>query len=137
MNTTYYLNLIMGNVFNTKTDILLPTQYWLGLSTTAPNMSGGSVSEPIAIASGYNRVLLSTLSVPVNGVVVNDGPVSFNESLSSWGVIPYYTIYDSEVGGNLLMYGNLRIIRTVEEGTIITIKTGELVITLENPPVTP
>jgi len=42
-------------------------------------------------------------------------------------------LYDSQTGGNLLMFGDLTIQRTVEQGTVITIKAGELVITLENP----
>ena len=46
MNTTRFLNLIAGNVFGTKKDITIPTTYYLGLSTTTPNASGGNYTEP-------------------------------------------------------------------------------------------
>jgi len=134
MNTTYYLNNVMGNVFKTQISPALPTDYWLGLSLTTPNIAGGSVLEPTPSGSGYVRVKLTgNLSVPVNGTVTNNGAISFNESLTSWGTVKSYVIYDSQTGGNLLMFGDLTIQRTVEQGTVITIKAGELVITLENP----
>ena len=52
MNTTYFLNQVMGNLFKTKETPALPTEYYIGLSSTAPNISGSNV---YTTSSGRNR----------------------------------------------------------------------------------
>ena len=131
MTAVYFLNNIMGNVFGTQSTPSLPTNYWLGLSTTAPSTGGGNVTEPTG-GAGYGRVQLTSLSLPVNGSITNSAAVVFNESTASWGLITHYVIYGQQTGGNLLMYGPLTVSRTVEINTVVTIKPNELVITLEN-----
>ena len=46
MNTNYFLNCVAGNVLGTKTSPTLPTEYYLGLSTTAPSADGTGATEP-------------------------------------------------------------------------------------------
>ena len=137
MNTTYFKNVIMGNVFGSQANPALPSQYWIGLSSTAPNIAGSGVTEPSSVGTGYNRIHLESLSTPTGGVIINDGTIAFDESLSAWGLMTHYVVYDSRTGGNLLFFGNLTISRNVEQNTVVTIKAGELSITLENPPVAP
>lgn len=134
MNTTYYLNCIAGNVFNSKTSPALPTNYYIGLSSTAPNAGGSGVTEPSSSA-GYARVRLTSLSEPENGVVTNSQSINFNESTASWGTITHFVIYDAaDVGsGNLLMYGTLSTPRSVETATIMTIKENYLSLSVQNP----
>ena len=60
MTSTYFLNCIMGNVFMTKLSPTLPKKVYLGLSSTAPQVDGTGVSEPLASA-GYQRVELTNL----------------------------------------------------------------------------
>lgn len=133
MNTIYFLNQVMGNLFHTKESPSLPAEYYIGLSATAPTTDGGCSGEPASEGTGYSRVKLDSLSEPEKGVIKNEAPISFNESLTSWGTMLYYIVYDAETGGNLLFFGNLSISRNVEPSTIITIKTGELSIALEPP----
>ena len=134
MNTTYFLNCAAGNIFNTKTSPALPTNYYIGLSTSAPTISGSGVTEP-SIDAGYARVRLTSLSEPNDGVVTNSQAINFNESTASWGTITHFVIYDSAtVGeGNLLMYGTLSTPRSVETATIMTIKEGYLSLSAQNP----
>lgn len=134
MNTTYYLNCVAGNVFNSKTTPSLPTNYYIGLSSTAPNAGGSGVTEPSADA-GYARVRLTSLSEPENGVVTNNQAINFNESTASWGTITHFVIYDSADvnSGNLLMYGTLSTPRSVETATIMTIKEKYLSLSVQNP----
>ena len=68
MNTTYFLNLVSGNVFGSKKTPALPEKYYLGLSSAAPALDGSGVVEPGG-GAGYARVELTSLSAPVNGVV--------------------------------------------------------------------
>lgn len=132
MNTTYFLNCVAGNLFQTKTSPALPTEFYIGLSSTAPNPEGTNVGEPSS-GSGYARVKLTSLSEPSNGVVTNESAINFSESTASWGTITHFVIYDSASGGNLLMYGALSTPRAVETATIMTIKEGYLKLSAQNP----
>lgn len=132
MNTTYFLNQIMGNVFNTKTIPPLSKNYYIGLSSTKPQLDGTGVSEPSA-STNYARVKLDTLSEPNNGIITNSVAISFDESSANWGTMTYFVIYDSLEAGNLLMYDTLSAPRNVEPTTIVTIKAGSLSLTLSNP----
>lgn len=132
MNTAHFLNRVMGNVFNVNTNPGLPTNYYIGLSTSAPNVSGGNVTEPTG--GNYARVQLSSLATSgTAGVVTNNAAVSFPESSAAWGTMTHFVIFDASTGGNLLMYDTLSTARAVEANTIVTIKTNSLTLTLSNP----
>ena len=131
-NTTYFLNQVMGNLFKTKETPALPSEYYIGLSSTAPNISGGNVTEPLS-NSGYKRVKLENLSEPADGVITNEQAISFDESTANWGTMSHFVIYDALEAGNLLMYGTLSTPRNVEAATIVTIKANSLTLTLSNP----
>ena len=132
MNTTYFLNQVMGNLFKTKETPALPSEYYIGLSSTAPNNSGGNVTEPLS-NSGYKRVKLENLSEPADGVITNEQAISFDESTANWGTMSHFVIYDALEAGNLLMYDTLSTPRNVEAATIVTIKANSLTLTLSNP----
>ena len=132
MNTTYFLNQVMGNLFKTKETPALPSEYYIGLSSTAPNISGGNVTEPLS-NSGYKRVELENLSAPADGVITNEQAISFDESTANWGTMSHFVIYDALEAGNLLMYDTLSTPRNVEAATIVTIKANSLTLTLSNP----
>lgn len=132
MNTTYFLNQVMGNLFKTKETPALPSEYYIGLSSTAPNISGGNVTEPLS-NSGYKRVKLENLSEPADGVITNEQAISFDESAANWGTMSHFVIYDALEAGNLLMYDTLSTPRNVEAATIVTIKANSLTLTLSNP----
>lgn len=132
MNTTYFLNQVMGNLFKTKETPALPSEYYIGLSSTAPNISGGNVTEPLS-NSGYKRVKLENLSEPADGVITNEQAISFDESTVNWGTMSHFVIYDALEAGNLLMYDTLSTPRNVEAATIVTIKANSLTLTLSNP----
>lgn len=132
MTSTYFLNCVMGNVFRTKLTPNLPTTVYLGLSSTTPNIDGTGVTEPSA-AAGYERIALSSLSEPNNGVISNESDVSFPESSASWGTVTHFVVYDAKAEGNLLMFEALNQNRSVETATIVTVKSGSLKMTLANP----
>lgn len=133
MNTNYFLNLIAGNVFGTKTTPDLPSAYYLGLSATAPLEDGTCTGEPSGSETGYARVALTSLSEPANGVISNTASFDFSESTASWGEMQYYVVYDAPSGGNLLFGEKLAYPITVDAGTVITMKAGELRIRVVTP----
>lgn len=134
MNTTYFKNLVMGNVFSTETSINFPTAYYIGLSSTEPTAAGLNVTEPSLVNTGYERVELTSLSSPTDGVVTNDSAIQFNESLLDWFAAStpatHYVIYDAATGGNLLMYNELSASRVIEANTTAIIKAYSLSIQL-------
>lgn len=133
MNTNYFLSCVAGNIFHTRTSPAVPSSYYIGLSTTAPNTDGTGYSEPSSDA-GYGRVKLTSLSEPADGLVTNTAAVSFAESTASWGTVTHFVIFDeAAVGsGNLLMYGTLSTPRTVEAETTILIKENYLRLSVTN-----
>ena len=134
MNTTYFLNCVAGNLFHTKETPTIPAQYYIGLSSSTPAIDGSGVNEPSTDA-GYQRLLLTSLSEPVDGLVSNEQDINFDESTANWGTITHYVIYDSPTAddGNLLMFGELSTPRGVETATIMTIKSGYLKLLVQNP----
>lgn len=133
MTTVHFLDRIMGNVFQTKKSPALPSEVYLGLSSTAPDIDGSGATEPLASA-GYERVKLTNLSEPSNGVISNNSEIAFPESSASWGTVTHFVIYDAAVNGNLLMFNVLSQARSVETATIVMVKAGSLKLTLSNPP---
>lgn len=132
MNTTYFLNCVAGNLFQSKTDPALPAEYYVGLSTTSPAIDGTGVTEPTSDPD-YSRAKITSLTEPINGMVTNASAIGFNESTIDWGTITHYAIYDTVSEGNLLMFGPLERERRVEEATIMTIKAGTLTLSVLNP----
>lgn len=134
MNTTYFKNNIMGNLFRTSTGTALPQNYYIGLSSTQPSADGTNVTEPSTSNTGYARVRLTSLTAPANGVINNASAISFPESTSDWfpssAPATYYVIYDAQSGGNLLMYNQLTTSRIIETNTIATIKANSLYLQL-------
>lgn len=132
MTTTYFKNLVMGNLFRTKTSPALPTTFYIGLSRTAPNVSGGNVTEPSTSGTGYSRVQLTTsnMGAPSNGAISNTALISFPEATANWftasAPASHYVIYDSKTGGNLLLYNALKNTRVIETNTVATIKVNSL-----------
>lgn len=130
MNTTYFLNLIAGNIFNTQTSPAIPSAYYIGLSSTAPSVDGTGSTEPTA--DDYSRIEITNFSVPENGIVKTVGPLSFNESTSDWGTVSHYVIYDAPTEGNLLVYCALDGAKSIEANTVTTFRAGEIEMVLEN-----
>lgn len=131
MNTTYFLNLVAGNVFKSKTTPAIPSKLYIGFSKTAPNLGGKNVTEPSG--NGYARVEITSLGEPSGGQVSNRSNIMFGESTGSWGTLTHYVIYDAVTGGNLLMYGELKTSRTVDSDTTMFFKAGELKLSVVNP----
>lgn len=128
MNTTYFLNVIAGNVYHTKTSPALPTTYYLALSTTNP---ATAVTEPSG--GGYARIQLTGMSAPTNGVVTNSAELRSPRSTAAWGTITHYAIYDAATGGNLLMHDALTKSRTIDVDMVVIFEAGELSLKVQNP----
>lgn len=84
----------------------VPTNRYMGLSSTNPGNDGSGISEP-ASGDGYARILHNAWDAASAGVTENTGTITFNQATGAWGTIPYGFISDALTAGNLLFYGIL------------------------------
>lgn len=139
MNTNYFSDLIEQNIFKPEESNSLPYEYFIGLSTTTPNVDGTGYTEPLA-STGYKRVkkynseetFTETDSDGSGNNVANHSNIYFPEATSEWGDITHYLIFDEEVGGNLLSFGEFNSPVEVPENTILSIPPGQLMMSVSN-----
>lgn len=136
MLTTYFLNCITEDIFRHQEDPHVPKDYYVGLSSTTPQMDGTGVTEPTA-DTGYARVNVDNTienfdEADENGIVSNQLTVYFPESIKPWNGITHYVIYDLPEGGQLLMYGALNETMNVPIKTMVSIPVGTLKLSTEN-----
>lgn len=109
MITNYWSNRIQDFLLG-GVGFVPPAMYYIALSKTEPTADGGGVTEPIG--GNYARIPIAKGDVSftgaVDGVVKNKITLMSNETTSAWGNLPYYAIYDSALGGNLLWGGSLK-----------------------------
>jgi len=134
MSVTYtQANTILDEYFG-KVTPTIPTNYYMGVSTTAIQNDGTGKTEPTDVA--YSRVLIPNTKVSFttasSGSLTNAVEYEFPESQVSWGIITHFFLADALTGGNIKVFGQLTNSRTVETGTILVLSVGALQINLEN-----
>ncbi len=103
-----------------------PTTTYLALYTTDPTdadtgteVSGGS----------YARQAI-TFGSPSNGASTNSAAIEFPQATADWGIIAYVGIRDAVTSGNLLYHTALDSSKTINNGDIFKITSGNLSVTL-------
>lgn len=137
MITTTVRNNILNNWFRGEA-AKLPTTLYIGLSKTAPNESGGNVTEPTS--SSYKRVAIAAnttnWSTASNGSISNAVVFRFPEATESWTTssqkITHFAVYDAQTSGNLLFYGQLAVSHEIPVGSVMEIPVGGLSTQLTN-----
>lgn len=129
MVTPYFLNLVAGNVMHSASVSALPSVYYVALSTTVPDSSGGNFTE--VSGNGYTRGAFGTASSPSNGLVSNLADVEYPEATGSWGTLKAFGLYDAATGGNLLTWNTLTPNQSVVSGNQVRFKPGALQITFK------
>lgn len=134
MSVTYFssnkvLDFNFGGVSYTPPAIL-----YFSLSTTSPDISGGSFTEPSGGA--YARVALANnktnWTTAASGVLTNATAVTFVESTASWGTIIAVGMFNALTGGNLLWYDSLSPSRTVASATTVLFAIGSITVQFNN-----
>ena len=84
----------------------LPTELYLGFSSTLPTAAGTNVTEPSG--NGYARVALSTyFGAAATGATSNDVLIESPTSTGAWltgTALPYVVMFDASTAGNLCRY---------------------------------
>lgn len=128
MVTTYFLNMLVGNAFHAPGVSSFPATYYVALSTTVPDSTGGNITEPSG--GSYARAPFTSMGTPSNGVISNGEDVEFPESTGAWGTIKAFAIYDSAVGGNVLMCDVLNTPQDIVADNQARFRSGALQVTI-------
>ncbi len=128
MNTTYWINKVMNTMYTSSS-----TNFYIGLSSTLPTVSGSNLSEPSG--GSYARVLVSSWTTPSSGKISNTNAITFTESTATWfssdSPAAYWVLFDgSGSSANILSAGSLDEAKTVETNTTVSIAAGAISITL-------
>jgi len=103
----------------------MPATVYLGLSVAS---MGDDASGTELSGSGYARQSISFASAS-SGSASTDATVTFPTATGSWGSVGYWSLWDASSGGNMLMHGAFTTAKTVGNGDILRVNSGDLTIT--------
>ncbi len=134
MSVTYFSsNKVLDYNFGI-TSYTPPATLYFALSTTSPDISGSSFTEPSSGA--YARVGLTNnktnWGTAASGTLTNSTAVTFAESTASWGTIVAVGMFDALTSGNLLWYDSLSPSRTVASATTVLFAIGSITVQFNN-----
>lgn len=124
MVTSYFLNLVAGNVMHSASTSSLPASYYVALSTSVPSEDGSGFAE--VSGGGYTRGGFGSATEPVDGAVANLFDIEYPEATGDWGTVQSFGLYDAETGGNLLMWDILSPAQTIVSGNQVRFKPSAL-----------
>lgn len=103
----------------------MPSAVYVGLSTGSfgDDNSGTELS-----GSNYSRVA-ATFSAAASGTTSNSAAIEFAAATGSWGSVSHFGVFDAASSGNLLIHGAFSSAKTIENGDVLKISTGDLDIT--------
>lgn len=118
--TTITNNNILKYLFG-QTGFTPPSNFYIALSKTQPNVNGTGVTEPSG--GGYARVQVANTTTnwttSTASALSNSVQVEFADSTADWGTITYICLYDAITGGNLIGFGALTSAKTVQSTTTV------------------
>lgn len=120
----YLENKILDHILSVGS-YTMPAAVYVGLSTGSfgDDNSGTELS-----GSNYSRVA-ATFSAAASGTTSNDAAIEFAAATGTWGSISHFGVFDAASSGNLLIHGAFASAKTIENGDVLKISTGDLDIT--------
>lgn len=122
----YLENKIIDHLFRTAT-FAKPAGLWVALFTAAPSDAGGGTE-----VSGGSYARVSYPPLDTNWYATNGGTtgnssgsggntgnalsITFPSPTGNWGTVTHFGIFDAASGGNLLIWDNLTVSRTILNG---------------------
>jgi hypothetical protein len=103
-----------------------PTTTYLALYTSDPTDADTGTE---VTGGSYARQAI-TFGAPSNGASTNSAAIEFPQATADWGIIAYVGIRDALTSGNLLYHTPLDTSKTISNGDIFKITSGNLSVTL-------
>lgn len=111
-----------------------PNDVYVALFTAAPSDGGGG-TEVGTSGTNYARAAVTNNDVSwppaSSSTKVNGITVQFNDALGDWGTVTSYALFDDPSTGNIIIYGNLDISRTINSGTSPFFAPGDMIFTAD------
>ena len=140
MSTTQYTRAALLDSMFSKTSawgaLASAATFYVGLSSTTPNTTGGNVTEPSG--GSYGRVATtgsswsqSTSADPC--VILNTAVLTFTQATADWlagANLTYFVMYDASSSGNCIGYGVLTEAKPVLNGDTASFAASALQTTL-------
>lgn len=103
-----------------------PTTWYIALFTSDPTETGAAGTE---VSGGSYARVAATFSV-TGDTASNTGGIEFAAATASWGTISHIGIMDASTAGNMLIHAALTTAKTIADGDVFRIPTGDLDVTL-------
>jgi hypothetical protein len=124
--SNYLENKVLDHVLR-NTSYTSPTTVYVGLFLSDPTDAGSGTE---CTGSAYARQTLSVTTAS-GGIVTSSADVTFPQATGSWGTITHLGLLDALTSGNLLMHTPLTTSKTIDNGDILKISSGNLTVTLD------
>lgn len=116
---TDYFESQVGNHLLRSAAWAKPANNYIGLFTTAPTGDDGTGAVEVSGGS-YARVAVPVADAQWNetesGLFLNAADIEFPAPTGNWGQIIAFGVFDSETGGQLLLWSNLGASKTLSSG---------------------
>lgn len=124
--SNYLENKVLDHVLR-NTSYTSPTTVYVGLFTTDPTDAGTGTEVS---GGSYARQTLSVTTAS-GGIVTSSADVTFPQATAQWGTITHLGLLDAITSGNLLMHTALTTSKSIDNGDILKISSGNLTVTLD------
>lgn len=126
--TNAFQKVVLDHVMG-KSSFTMPTNWYVGLMTTAPNDTGtgftevstGSYARVTVAAASWNA---ATAGEPT--VADNTSTITFPTATADWGTIVAFGLWDATSSGNLRMWGTISPSKVVSNGDTASWAAGAL-----------
>jgi len=112
-------------------DYARPATVYVALFTAAPTDSGGGTE---VTGGSYARAAVTNNATnwpaASGGAKSNGTTITFATPTGSWGTVVAVGIFDASSGGNLLMWADLAVNKSVASGDVVEFPAGDLDVTL-------
>lgn len=109
-----------------KTTYTKPTTTYLALYTATPSDAGGGTE----VSGGSYARTAVTWGTASGGSISNSADITFPTATGSWGTVTQVGLFDASTVGNLLWWGDLAASKTIANGDVFKVSTGNLTLTL-------
>ena len=124
--SNYLENKVLDHVLR-NTSYTSPTTVYVGLFTSDPTDAGSGTEVS---GGSYARQTLSVTTAS-GGIVTSSADVTFPQATAQWGTITHLGLLDAITSGNLLMHTALTTSKSIDNGDILKISSGNLTVTLD------
>ena len=124
--SNYLENKVLDHVLR-NTSYTSPTTVYVGLFTTDPTDAGSGTEVS---GGSYARQVLSVTTAS-GGIVTSSADVTFPQATAQWGTVTQLGLLDAITSGNLLMHTALTTSKSIDNGDILKISSGNLTVTLD------